>query len=67
MNNMILKLYVQAQSAVAAMKNEEGQDLIEYALVAALIGFAAVAGMGKLATSINVAFSTIGTTLSSTA
>jgi pilus assembly protein Flp/PilA len=40
--------------------DEEGQDLIEYALVVALIGFAATAGMSSLATAINNAFTTIG-------
>ena len=33
--------------------SEEGQDLIEYALVVALIAFAATAGMSTLATIIN--------------
>ena len=42
---------------------DEGQDLIEYALVVALIAFAATAGMGSIATAINRAFSNIGTTL----
>jgi pilus assembly protein Flp/PilA len=46
-------------------EDESGQDLIEYALVAALVGFAAVAGMNALATKINEAFSTIGSKLSS--
>lgn len=41
-------------------KDESGQDLIEYALIAALIAFAAIAGMSSLASSINVAFSKIG-------
>jgi pilus assembly protein Flp/PilA len=67
MKNMILKLYIKSQSAIATLKNEEGQDLIEYALVAALIGFAAVAGMGTLATDINTAFTKIGSTLTATA
>ena len=44
-------------------RDESGQDLIEYALVVALIAFAAVAGMGFLATGINTAFSQIATTL----
>ena len=43
--------------------DEEGQDLIEYALVVALIAFAATAGMSSLATSINAAFTSVGTTL----
>ena len=41
-------------------KDEQGQDLIEYTLVAALIGFAAIAGMGTLASNLNDAFSKIG-------
>ncbi len=45
--------------------DESGQDLIEYALVAALIAFAAVTAMQGLATSINSAFSVIGSKLSS--
>jgi len=49
------------------MMQEEGQDLVEYALVVALIGFAAVAGMGTLANDINSAFSNIGSTLLTTA
>ena len=43
--------------------DEEGQDLIEYALVVALIAFAATAGMSTLATSINAAFTNVGSTL----
>jgi len=46
-------------------QDESGQDLIEYALVAALIAFAAVTAMQGLATSINSAFSVIGSKLSS--
>jgi pilus assembly protein Flp/PilA len=42
------------------LNREEGQDLIEYALVVALIALAATAGMGTLATDINQAFTSIG-------
>ena len=45
------------------MSSEDGQDLIEYALVVAMIAFAATAGMGSLATDINTAFTNIGTSL----
>jgi pilus assembly protein Flp/PilA len=45
--------------------NEEGQDLIEYALVVALIALGATAGMRTLATAINDAFISISTTLTS--
>jgi pilus assembly protein Flp/PilA len=43
------------------VKDELGQDLIEYALVAALIAFGAVASMGTLATTISTALSNVGT------
>ncbi len=43
--------------------NEDAQDLVEYALIVALVAFAATAGMGSLASSINTAFTTIGNTL----
>jgi pilus assembly protein Flp/PilA len=45
------------------VENEDGQDLIEYALVVALIAFAATAGMGSLANAINTAFTNVGTRL----
>jgi pilus assembly protein Flp/PilA len=57
MKDQLLKLSVMLQ----ILKDESGQDLIEYALVVALIAFAATAGMGSLATSINLAFTHIGT------
>jgi len=44
--------------------DESGQDLIEYALVAALIALGATAAMTSLAGSISTAFSTVGAKLS---
>ena len=44
-------------------KEETGQDLIEYALVVALIALAAVVGMGSLAAGINSAFKQLATIL----
>lgn len=44
-------------------KEESGQDLIEYALVAGVIGLGAVTSMTTLASSIGTAFGTIGTKL----
>jgi pilus assembly protein Flp/PilA len=61
MNDMLLKLYVKFQDLKS---REEGQDLVEYALVVALIAFGATAGMGALAGGINKAFNTISSTLS---
>jgi pilus assembly protein Flp/PilA len=46
------------------MQDESGQDLIEYALVAGLIGLGAVVAMTSLSTTVSSAFSAIGTKLS---
>ncbi len=45
------------------MNDESGQDLIEYALVAALVGLGAVAAMKTLGTNISSAFTSVGSTL----
>ena len=58
MKNLLLKL--------KALKDTHGQDLIEYALVVALIAFAATAGMNTLATDINNGFLSVGNTLNNT-
>ena len=60
MKGKLLKLSVMLQ----ILKDENGQDLIEYALMVALISLAATIGMKNLATSINLAFTHIGTKLS---
>ncbi|MFY9853672.1 MAG: Flp family type IVb pilin [Terracidiphilus sp.] len=61
MNDLFSSLHVLFQD----LKNrEDGQDLVEYALVVALIALGAVAGMGVLAQGISNAFTTISTTLS---
>jgi pilus assembly protein Flp/PilA len=50
-------------SLVQLHKDEEGQGLVEYLLILALVAFAATAGMGSLASYINQAFSSIGSLL----
>jgi pilus assembly protein Flp/PilA len=62
---MRLKLWMLYSGMQRLITREEGQDLIEYALVVALIAFAATVGMQTLATDINAAFVAIGTTLTS--
>jgi pilus assembly protein Flp/PilA len=59
MRNMLTSLYVKLQ----ILKDESGQDLIEYALVVALIALAATAGMSSVAANINNAFDKIGAKL----
>ncbi len=50
---------------IRLVKEDSGQDLIEYALVAALIGLGAVAGMKALSSDIGTAFNSVGSTLTS--
>ncbi len=45
------------------LSDEQGQDLIEYALLVALVAFGATAGMSTLAKAINGAFTSVGTVL----
>jgi pilus assembly protein Flp/PilA len=67
MRDLTLKFYLKTQdwknSVRQMIAEENGQDLIEYALVVALIAFAAAAGMTTVATKINAAFTNIGTKL----
>ncbi len=49
------------------LSDESGQDLIEYALVAALIALGATAAMSTLAGTISTAFTTVGTKLTNAA
>jgi pilus assembly protein Flp/PilA len=60
MKSKLMKLSTKMQ---VLLMSEEGQDLIEYALVVALIAFAATAGMSSLAGKLNTAFIQIGSTL----
>jgi len=59
MRDTLIRFYTAAQS----LKDDRGQDLIEYALVVALIAFAATAGMQSVANNINTAFTNIGNKL----
>ena len=47
------------------INEDSGQDLIEYALVAALVGLGAVAAMKGLTNSIRSTFNSVGTSLAS--
>ncbi len=60
MNNMLLKLHLKLQEL---MNREEGQDLVEYALVIALVSIAAVAALTTLSSKVTSVFSTIATDL----
>ena len=59
MNNLYPMLYAKFQG----LKNDEGQDLVEYALLVALIALVCVAGVNNVATAVNNVFSTISSSL----
>jgi len=59
MNALFLMSFVRFQRL---MDNEEGQDLVEYALVVAIIALGATASMQALAQAISSAFASISTT-----
>ncbi len=60
MNNLFLKLYINFQNLA---KYEHGQDLVEYALLVALVSLAAITGVGYVATAVNTVFSNISGSL----
>jgi pilus assembly protein Flp/PilA len=59
-NNLFLSLYVRLQ---VLLNREDGQDLVEYALLVALIALAAVTGVKHVASAVNTVFSSTSTTL----
>jgi pilus assembly protein Flp/PilA len=60
MNTMLLKIYVKVQDL---MNREEGQDLVEYALLVSLIALAAITGVNKVASAVTTVFSSISTSI----
>lgn len=60
MNKLFLNLYVRLQ---LLLTSEDGQDLVEYALLVALIALAAVSGVKEVASAVNTSFSRVSTTL----
>lgn len=59
----IQSLYMRLVGQISRLKEEIGQDLVEYSLIIALVAFAAIVGMSDLASGINTAFNEISQTL----
>jgi len=57
MMRSVLRFYVR----ILALKDDDGQDLVEYALVVGLIAMGAVAAMNGFATTIVTGFTSLGT------
>jgi pilus assembly protein Flp/PilA len=60
MNTLLLRTYLCMKQIV---EQEDGQDLVEYALVIALIALSATVGMKSLAGGINHAFQSVSVSL----
>jgi pilus assembly protein Flp/PilA len=60
MNILLLRTYLFVKQI---LEQENGQDLVEYALVVALIALSATIGMKDLASGINKAFNSVSSAL----
>jgi pilus assembly protein Flp/PilA len=63
MKDLSLKLYIKMQQLRDSLTNEDGQDMVEYAIVMGLIALGATAAMKTLATTIGSGFASVGTKL----
>jgi pilus assembly protein Flp/PilA len=61
MNSIFLNLQAKLESLKSG---EEGQDLVEYALLVALIALASIVGVSQIAGAITAVFSNISASLS---
>jgi len=59
MRDTLLKMYVKFQG----LKNDEGQDLVEYALLVALVALVCVTGVNNVAAAVNSVFANISSSL----
>ena len=60
MSRLLLKLHF---NFLDLMDNQEGQDLVEYSLLVALVALAAIGGIHKVASAITTVFTNISTSL----
>jgi Flp pilus assembly pilin Flp len=61
MQNILLNLCTKSRVLAATLKDESGQDLVEYAAVIVLVILALTGGMTTLANGINNAMTSVGT------
>jgi len=60
MNYELLTMYLKLQNLA---NREEGQDLVEYALLCCMISLAAITGVNYVATAVTAVFSNISSSL----
>jgi pilus assembly protein Flp/PilA len=64
MRETFLKWYLKSKLLVDVIKEEHGQDLVEYAAVISLVVLGITAGMNTLAGGINTAMTAVSTKIS---
>ncbi len=60
MNNLALRMYVKLQTLANV---EQGQDLVEYALLLALIALTVITSVKGIATAVNTVFGNVSSSL----
>jgi Flp pilus assembly pilin Flp len=60
MRDNFLKLCVRSRMLLCAIREDHGQDLVEYAAVISLVVLGITAGMSTLADGINTAMTSVG-------
>ena len=58
-NNLYVKMLVKLEAAKELVTREEGQDLVEYALLVSLLSVAAIAFLPGLATAVSNTFTAV--------
>ena len=66
MRDAILKWMVSGRMLVGLLKEEHGQDLVEYAAVISLVVLGITAGMTTLAQGINAAMTSVSSAINNT-
>jgi len=59
-NDLFLRIYIKVQDLAS---REDGQDMVEYALMVALLSFGWIAGVKAVATALNGAFNNVSSNL----
>jgi len=65
MGNGFKALYSKTPILIKALKEEHGQDLVEYAAIITVIVLGLIVGMGTLANGINNAMTSVSATINS--
>ena len=60
---MLYQFVAMVNDYLATVKQEEGQGMVEYALIIVLVSIVAIAALTSMGTSITAIFTTIGGTL----